>query len=303
MEYKQLLSLLLDERSYAPLSEYAGFGAVGERPAVCAAGRDAALCGALDFALKTGAPVILLLDGGDIAQPYPACRALARMSGAVPLFAIVDENISRSAQTLAALCDFRVYARAEGARGGCCDILARDDAAAAEHIRALMDFLPSNCAEDAPLLDARADLARCALPVRESAPEEVFSGLADTGTLYPLQDGSAYFARVGGRAVCMLAAPQGAPRLIRLCDCYSLPLVGLITGARADIDAKCVYAWAEASVPKIGLGVPGAGWDGRAFDLTLPVNDMCRASLIRALDMLAAKRDTPPPRKHGNMPL
>ena len=86
------------------------------------------------------------------------------------------------------------------------------------------------------------------------------------------------FARLGGQSVGIVAnqpaflagvldidASDKAARFIRFCDCFNIPLVtfedvpGFLPGCKQEHDgiirhgAKIVYAYAEATVPKITL--------------------------------------------------
>lgn len=328
MNGRDMLGALLDAGSFTPLHVDArlltGFGAVGARPVCCAALGDlsnaAALAELFGFALSVGAPVVLALrpvGAGDEAAndraSYPVYHAMARLSGVSPMIALIGQG-ERDAgmQALCALCDIRVHIGepAPDDSRDCCDLSAAEALEAVEAARTLLSLLPLNCAEDAPLLDAhdelnRATLLRPGMPLQDAARE-----LADIGCALAL-GGSAYLCRVGGRVcgvLCQDAAGRldGCARFIRLCDCYSIPLLALYDQCPGEPGAGAAYAWAVATVPKIGM--PAQAQDGPCaplFDLrcALQPHESCRQRLILALEALASKRDTLPPRKHGNMPL
>ena len=116
-------------------------------------------------------------------------------------------------------------------------------------IRELLSFLPSNNMEDAPIQPCSDDFAK-----------NMVVG----------------FARMGGRSVGIVAnqpaylagvldidASDKAARFIRFCDCFNIPIIsfvdvpGFLPGCDQEHNgiirhgAKIVYAYAEATVPKI----------------------------------------------------
>lgn len=320
------MDLLLDENSRCNIGTAgACFGMVGGWP-VCCASFDGAKDGAaqllqlLDFALKTGAPAIIRMRGqGDAASLFPIYRALSRMSGAVPLLAMIAGEMDAAVANIAALCDIRVH-EIPGAGGHCCDVRAADEEAAVELVRTLLDYLPSNCAEEVQLLDASEDTRRISLLKPGMTPWEAAREIADTDCLLPLgmagdaQDAALGFARVGGRSAGLLLADEanvaGLERFVRLCDCYSLPIITISKQYAAWDSARFLYVWATATTVKLGLFTQSALPGDERFDLLLSLGEdaahvpakACRARMITALDVLSAKRDALPPRKHGNTP-
>lgn len=157
-------------------------------------------------------------------------------------------------------------------------------------IRELMGFLPSNNLEDPPFRPTEDDPLRQDKKLREFVPEnpnrpydmkELIRGVVDEGYLYEVQRDFAGniivgFARLGGRAVGIIAnqpaqlagcldidASVKAARFIRFCDCFNIPLVtfvdvpGFLPGTAQEYSgiirhgAKLLYAYAEATVPKL----------------------------------------------------
>src|SRR3954471_8090419 len=165
-----------------------------------------------------------------------------------------------------------------------------DEPAALEGLRTLLAFLPQNNREDPPRLATqdRADRADAALdelvPAEPSKPYDMRALLArvvDDGVLFEIQPDHARniivaFARLDGRPVglvanqpahlagCLdIAASVKAARFVRFCDCFNIPLVtfvdvpGFLPGTAQEWGgiirhgAKLLYAFAEATVPKL----------------------------------------------------
>jgi propionyl-CoA carboxylase beta chain len=157
-------------------------------------------------------------------------------------------------------------------------------------IRELMGFLPSNNMEDPPFHPTEDDPVRRDKRLRDLVPEnpnrpydmkELIHGVVDEGYLYEVQRDFAPniivgFARLGGRAVGIVAnqpahlagcldidASVKAARFIRFCDSFNIPLVtfvdvpGFLPGTAQEYGgiirhgAKLLYAYAEATVPKL----------------------------------------------------
>ena len=138
-------------------------------------------------------------------------------------------------------------------------------------IRELLSFLPSNNMEDAPSPNVPYDMKDVIEPVVDNHYFfEVMSHFAKNVVVG--------FARLGGQSVGIVAnqpaflagvldidASDKAARFIRFCDCFNIPLVtfedvpGFLPGCQQEHDgiirhgAKIVYAYAEATVPKITL--------------------------------------------------
>ena len=151
-------------------------------------------------------------------------------------------------------------------------------------IRELLSFLPSNNMEDAPSLPCSDDIRRetetlqTVIPDDPNVPydmKDVIEPVVDNHYFFEVMVG---FARLGGQSVGIVAnqpaflagvldidASDKAARFIRFCDCFNIPLVtfedvpGFLPGCQQEHDgiirhgAKIVYAYAEATVPKITL--------------------------------------------------
>ena len=159
-------------------------------------------------------------------------------------------------------------------------------------IRELLSFLPSNNMEDAPSLPCSDDIRRetetlqTVIPDDPNVPydmKDVIEPVVDNHYFFEVMSHFAKnvvvgFARLGGQSVGIVAnqpaflagvldidASDKAARFIRFCDCFNIPLVtfedvpGFLPGCQQEYDgiirhgAKIVYAYAEATVPKITL--------------------------------------------------
>jgi propionyl-CoA carboxylase beta chain len=175
-------------------------------------------------------------------------------------------------------------------RSGVCHLTASDDRAALRKIRELLSFLPSNNTEDPPRrpavdpVDREVPALDTIVPAESSKPYDiklVVRAVVDDGELYEVHERMAQnivvgFARVGGRPIGVVAnQPQvlagcldikasiKAARFVRFCDCFNIPLVtfvdvpGFLPGTDQEYGgiithgAKLLYAFAEATVPKV----------------------------------------------------
>lgn len=159
-----------------------------------------------------------------------------------------------------------------------------------EQIRYLLSFLPSNNMEDAPEVETGDDPSRMdeslntLLPDNPNMPydmKDVIKALVDNGEYYEVHEHYAKniitcFARFDGKSVGIIAnqpavmagcldvnASDKSARFIRFCDAFNLPIVNLVDvpgflpgtdqeyGGIIRHGAKMLYAYSEASVPKI----------------------------------------------------
>ncbi len=181
-------------------------------------------------------------------------------------------------------------ASAHAAKSGVCHLTAPDDRAALARVRELLSFLPSNNTEDPPRkpctdpTDREVPELDSLVPRESSKPYDIKSvvrAVVDDGYLYEVHERYAQnivcgFARVGGRTVGVVAnqpnvlagcldirASIKGARFVRFCDCFNIPLVtfvdvpGFLPGTDQEYGgiithgAKLLYAFAEATVPKI----------------------------------------------------
>ncbi len=295
-------------------------------------------------------------------------------------------------------------------RSGVGHLAARDEASALDAARALLAHLPQNNLSASPVVSSSDPSDRMDAALDDLIPDDprspydmhdVIRRVIDDGVFLEIQPGLAQniivgFARLGGRSVGIVAqqpavragaldidASVKAARFVRTCDAFNVPLVtfvdvpGFLPGVAQEHGgiirhgAKLLYAYAEATVPKLTVitrKAYGGAYDVMSSkhirgDLNLAwptaeiavmgaegaidivnrdelaaaddiererarlvtayreafanpyvaaargyVDDVIRPSetrprLIRALAVLADKRDTNPRKKHGNIPL
>jgi propionyl-CoA carboxylase beta chain len=293
---------------------------------------------------------------------------------------------------------------------GVAHFAADSDEHALRIVRELFSFIPSNNLEDPPRVEVSDPVDRIEPKLNDIVPEasnqpydirDVVNAVVDDGYFFEVQQMFAPnicigFARLGGRSVGIVAnqpaflagvldisASVKGARFVRFCDCFNIPLItfedvpGFLPGVSQEHGgiithgAKLLYAYAEATVPKVtvitrkayggayavmaskhirtdvNFAWPSAeiavmGAEGAVGILyrrelkeaqdkesvrnsrILELQDkfanpyiaaergfvdeviepaQTRPKLIRALSLLENKRDTNPPRKHGNIPL
>ena len=177
-------------------------------------------------------------------------------------------------------------------RSGLCTFVSADEKACLDDVRRLLSFLPSNCQEAPPTMDARDDPARRAeelvelLPPSPSQPYDVkavVGAAVDDGELlecFPEWAPNIVcgFARLDGNPVGVVAnqpavlagvldvdASEKAARFVRTCDAFGVPLVTVVDvpgflpgtdqehGGIVRHGAKLLYAFCEATVPRVQL--------------------------------------------------
>lgn len=175
-------------------------------------------------------------------------------------------------------------------KSGVAHFVASDEKNCLEQIRYLLSFLPSNNMEETPIVATDDDPDRMdpelntVVPDNPNAPydmKEVIRMLVDDGKFYEVHQHFATniiccFARFDGRTVGIIAnqpkvmggcldidASDKSARFIRFCDAYNIPLVNLVDvpgflpgvgqehGGIIRHGAKMLYAYSEATVPKI----------------------------------------------------
>jgi len=173
---------------------------------------------------------------------------------------------------------------------GVAHFVAEDDNDCIEQIRYLMSFLPSNNLEGSPVMTCTDDINRIdeslntLLPDNPNQPynmKDIITSIADNGEFYEVQPYFAQniitcFARFDGQSVGIIAnqpsvmagcldvdASDKSARFIRFCDAFNIPLLNLVDvpgflpgvsqeyGGIIRHGAKMLYAYSEATVPKI----------------------------------------------------
>ncbi len=301
-------------------------------------------------------------------------------------------------------------AMTHNAKSGVAHFAADSDEHALRITRELLSFVPSNNMETPPFVPTNDPSDRADESLNSVVPEsanqpydirDVINKVVDDGYFFETQEHFAAnivvgFARLGGHSVGIVAnqpaflagvldidASVKAARFVRFCDAFNVPLItfedvpGFLPGVNQEHHgiirhgAKLLYAFAEATVPKITVitrkayggaycvmaskhirtdinfayptaeiavmgseGAVGVLYKKELLDTTNPeetrqriigeFNDkfanpyvaaergfvdeviepkFTRPKLIRALNLLQNKRDTNPPKKHGNIPL
>jgi propionyl-CoA carboxylase beta chain len=299
-------------------------------------------------------------------------------------------------------------AMTHNAKSGVAHFAADSDEHALRLTRELLSFIPSNNLENPPFvatadpIDRTDESLNSAVPESSNQPYDIrniIHSVVDEGYFFEVQEHFAAnivigFARLGGYSVGIVAnqpaflagvldidASVKAARFVRFCDCFNIPLItfedvpGFLPGVNQEHfgiirhGAKLLYAFAEATVPKITvitrkayggaycvmaskhirtdinfayptaeIAVMGAeGAVGVLYRREIAEHDeayrkskvaefeqkfanpyiaakrgyvdeviepkLTRPKLIRALSLLQNKRDSNPPRKHGNIPL
>ncbi len=169
---------------------------------------------------------------------------------------------------------------------------AETEADCFNQVRTLLDYLPSNNMEDPPYKETNDDINRMDMELRNIVPtnpnkpydvRNVICKVVDEGKFFEVQPYYAPnivigFARVGGYVIGIIAnqaahlagcldinASDKASRFIRFCDAFNIPVVnfvdvpGYLPGTAQEYGgiirhgAKMLYAYSEATVPKITI--------------------------------------------------
>ncbi|MBE0069493.1 acyl-CoA carboxylase subunit beta [Thermoanaerobacterium thermosaccharolyticum] len=177
-------------------------------------------------------------------------------------------------------------------KSGVAHFRAANDEECLEMVRTLLSYLPSNNLEDPPQHVTDDDINRLSDRLMEIMPDnpnkpydmkEIISEIVDDGVY--LESQSMYaeniitaFARLNGRTIGIIAnqpkilagcldinASDKASRFIRFCDAFNIPLLnivdvpGFLPGTNQEYGgiirhgAKMLYAYSEATVPKVTL--------------------------------------------------
>jgi propionyl-CoA carboxylase beta chain len=481
---RERIDALLDEGSFIELDELArhrstnfgmdenrpfgdgvvtGYGTVDGRP-VCVFSQDVTVFGGalgevygekivkvLDFAMKTGCPVIGINEGGG-ARIQEGVVSLGlygeifyrtvHASGVIPHISLIMGAAAGGHVYSPALTDFVVMvdktsqmfitgpdvvktvtgeevtleelggARTHNTTSGNAHYLASDEDDAINYVKSLLSYLPSNNLDPLPVFDTEASVdveeddafLDTFIPDSANQPYDmhtVLEHLLDDGDfleVHPLfaQNLLVGFGRIEGHPVGVVAnqpmhfagcldidASEKAARFVRTCDAFNVPILtivdvpGFLPGVgqeHAGIirrGAKLIYAYCEATVPKVTVitrkafggayDVMGSKHLGADINVAWPTAQIAvmgaqgavnilhrkeiasaddpeavrarvvqeyedtlltpymaaergyidsvippshtRAYVVKALRMLRNKRQSLPPKKHGNIPL
>jgi acetyl-CoA carboxylase carboxyltransferase component len=177
-------------------------------------------------------------------------------------------------------------------KSGVAHFMSQSEDECFETIKKLISFLPQNNLEDSPYYESNDDLNRLSGKLKSIVPDnpnkaydvkEVISEIVDNGDFLEIQPLFAQnivvgFARLNGKSVGIVAnqpqylagaldinASDKAARFIRFCDSFNIPIVTLtdvpafLPGVGQEHNgiirhgAKILYAYSEATVPKVNV--------------------------------------------------
>lgn len=286
------------------------------------------ICKIMDLAMQNGAPVIGLNDSGG-ARIQEGVQSLGgyadifyrntRASGVIPQISAIMGPCAGGAVYSPAITDFIFMvektsymfvtgpnvvktvtheditsealggAETHASISGVTHFKTANEVECLQSIRRLMQYIPSNCEDDAPVYDYEVqDELRTKLdniiPANANQPydmKEVISEIIDTDSFMEVHKDWAEniicgFAKLGGRSIGIVAnqpsslagvldinSSRKAGRFVRFCDAFNIPLLtlvdvpGFLPGKDQEWQgiitngAKLLYAFSEATVPKI----------------------------------------------------
>lgn len=183
-------------------------------------------------------------------------------------------------------------AKVHSMKSGVCDLAFRDDITCLQQTRRFFDFLPSSNTSKSPVRHTHDPADRIEMSLNTLVPDDpgrpydmkqLIEKIVDEGDFFEIKSTFAKnilvgMARFEGRTVGIIAnqpmylagcldidASVKAARFIRFCDAFSIPLLTLIDvpgflpgvsqehGGIIKHGAKLLYAYAEATVPKISI--------------------------------------------------
>jgi propionyl-CoA carboxylase beta chain len=481
---RERIDALLDEGSFVELDELSrhrstnfgmdatrpygdgvvtGYGTVDGRP-VCVFSQDVTVFGGalgevygekivkvLDFAMKTGCPVVGINEGGgariqegvvSLGLYGDIFHRTVHASGVIPQISLIMGAAAGGHVYSPALTDFIVMvdktsqmfitgpdvvktvtgeevtleelggARTHNTTSGNAHYLGADEDDAINYVKALLSYLPSNNLDPLPVYDTHASaevededmFLDTFIPDSANQPydmHEIIEHLLDDGEFLEVhhlfaQNLIVGFGRIEGHPVGVVAnqpmhfagcldidASEKAARFVRTCDAFNVPILtlvdvpGFLPGVGQEHQgiirrgAKLIYAYSEATVPKITVitrkafggayDVMGSKHLGADINVAWPTAQIAvmgaqgaanilhrraiaaaddpeavraevvqeyedtlvnpyiaaergyidsvippshtRAYVVKSLRMLRNKRQTLPPKKHGNIPL
>ncbi len=229
-------------------------------------------------------------------------------------------------------------AKVHSTRSGVVHFTAKNDKECLDLIKRLLSFLPQNNLEAPPSKPVTDPIEREVPELIDIVPtdmkksydmKKVIRTIVDHGDFFEVQAEYAKniiigFARMGGKVVGIVAnqpqvlagcidinASDKSSRFIRTCDAFNIPLITLVDvpgflpgtgqeyGGIIRHGAKMLYAWAEASVPKIsciirkmyGGSIPAMGVHQIGFDQVFawPIAEMQMVGAEAAVQVLYGK--------------
>ncbi|HAA43797.1 MAG TPA: methylmalonyl-CoA carboxyltransferase, partial [Ruminiclostridium sp.] len=183
-------------------------------------------------------------------------------------------------------------ADAHNSKSGVAHFKSENEDECIEKIRKLISFLPDNNLSDVPYLETNDDVNRIADNLIDIIPDdsnkpydamEIITSVVDNGDFFEVQEHFAKniivgFGRMNGKTIGIVAnqprflagvldvdSSDKAARFVRFCDSFNIPIVsftdvpGYLPGVNQEHSgiirhgAKLLYAFAEATVPKINV--------------------------------------------------
>lgn len=291
------------------------------------------ICQVQEMALKMGAPIVGMNDSGGarIQEGIDALSGFSRIfmnntkaSGVIPQITAIMGPCAGGAVYSPALTDFIFMVKntsnmfitgpsvikavtaeevtaeelggadAHSTISGVSHFACNSEDECIEKIKYLLDFLPSNNMEEAPVLDETDSPDREDDSLNTIVPDddnkaydmiELIKSCVDNGEIFEVLENYARnmitcLARFDGQTVGIIAnqpkymagcldinGSDKAARFIRFCDCFNIPLVtfvdvpGFLPGTAQEHGgiirhgAKMLYAYCEATVPKVTVVV------------------------------------------------
>jgi propionyl-CoA carboxylase beta chain len=289
------------------------------------------ICRVMDLAVRSGAPIIGLIDSGG-ARIQEGVRGLgayaeifrrnAQYSGVVPQISLMLGPCAGGAAYSPALTDMIIMveknahmfltgpeviqattgevidpeslggAYVHSAVSGLVHLTAPDEPSALALCKRVLSYFPSNNVDNPPFVAPDDDPQRMDDALNSIVPQnsaepysmhEVITRVVDRDQFLEIQGNWAQnavvgLARIGGHSVGIVAqnpsvmagvidinAADKIARFVRMCDCFNLPLVTFVDspGFLPGVDqehmgiirhgAKVLYAYSEATVPKISV--------------------------------------------------
>ena len=289
------------------------------------------ICDVIDLALKTGAPLIGLYDSGGarVQEGIDALSGCGQIfyrnsiaSGRIPQISAIMGPCAGAAAYSPALTDFIfmvkdtsymfltgpqviktytgedvAFEKLGGADihtrvSGVADFVAENDEECLQKIRELLGFLPANCFEDSPFVEAEDNgIEESIIAVdidltnhrKAYDMHEIIKPVVDNGYFFEVKPNFAQniivgFSRLRGRAIGIVAnqpnvlagsldadSSNKAARFVRFCDAFNIPIVtfvdvpGFLPGMQQEHrgvikhGAKMLFAYSGATVPKITI--------------------------------------------------
>jgi len=282
-----------------------------------------------DMALKTGAPIIGLIDSGG-ARIQEGVSSLAgyasifyrnvQASGVIPQISVILGPAAGGAVYSPALTDYVFmvaktsymfvtgpnvvkevlneevsYEDLGGAyvhttKSGVAQFIYDDEENTILGVKRLLSYLPSNNMENPPFLGSKDSATRIEKKFRDIVPDDpnkpydvkdVIELILDDGRFFEVSENYAQsvvvgYGRLNGKSIGIIAnqpkvlagtldidSSMKAARFVRTCDCFNIPLLvledvpGFLPGINQEHGAiikhgaKLIYAFADATVPKI----------------------------------------------------